>query len=695
MKKVLFILVLAVVCSIASAQNLTLTELLSLNKKAKWEQVDSFLKKKGWAFFETSQIAGGKIVVWNYKKEKDSNRAMAWITAVITDGKPGKLSYEFGSEPAFKNIKKATLLLKMKESSTDVRQDITSVSYTNPNSWILLNTLTGRLADRLVNTPATYYAVDVYPMFGAYDKVNGSKRENYDNGSVKKEYTLRNGMVDGTVKEYYPNGKLHLESTFLMGKKRGVESVYDESGLLLAEVSYMDDIRNGEFKEYDMGKVKTVGSYVNGKKDGFFVGYDLNGSIARKYSMKGDSLHGRYVQNIYSNGLVVKTITGDYDNGLRNGYWEIAHINGSEKDVLEYTSYLLGVKDGKFREMQGDSLLIGSYKVGKFDGRLEVYLFSKDKIAQGSLNLADASEVAFYTYSNGVLNGSYERRDHEGAVMAKGNMTNGRREGEWEIALAQKDDNGKAILVFHKGSFMRDVMVGEWIAVTMDNIPIKRYAYKNGRIDGKVVEYTWRGKPIREKMIENDKLVKLSIYDSLGSSIAKVIDIKQDDATELRCKQTTYLPSGYSYCCYWMKTDAGVGASPETFEKEFTDKTVKLADATKGGPDGDYKEFNKNNEVVVEGKFERSQKVGKWKRYYYPMDIIIVTDYSYKTVVDMYLDLPTGKPYSGRFVEAYDNGQIKCEKKVYSGLLDGKVKYYNQDGRVEKEEIYSQGILKR
>lgn len=695
MKKLLLTVTLTCAVFILCAQNLTLTDLINLNKKVKWEQMDAMLKKKGWTIMPQTSSPSGNQATWAYKKVKDSNKASAWLIAEFADGKQSKTTYLFGGENAFKNIKKATVVLKLKESSVDNKDNLASVTYKSGSNSLALCTYTGKPEERLLNTPSTSYTVEIFPFQIAPDNLNGIKRDLYSDGTVKKEYSLKNGLLDGAVKLFYPNGKPQSTATYVAGKKSGVEVLFDNSGSTVSEISYNNDIPNGEFKLYEGGRVTIVGNKVNGKSEGSFVSYDPQGRILAKYNMAGDSLQGRYTKYLYGSSSPDKTVSGEYDNGLKNGYWETSIVANGEKQVLEYTSYLQGVKDGKFRVFQGDSLLIGTYKVGKFDGKVEVYIFSNEDINHNDISLTNASIVAYYTYSNGILNGPYERRDKSGNILAKGSMTNDRREGEWIIAKQVVDDNGKPTFIFHKGSFARDIMVGEWVASTIDNTPLKKFSYKNGRIEGKVVEYSWNGKPVREKMIENEKLVKLSLYDSLGTSVSKTIDILQDDNSTTRCKVTTFLPNGYTTCGYWMKKNIAGAANPDTFEKEFVEKSLNSKNPALGGADGELKEYNKNNEVVAEGKYENNSKVGKWKRYYYPMDVIIVTDYSQKVVVDTYLDLPTGKLYSGRFVEAFENGQIKCDKKVYQGLLDGKSKYFNHEGKVVKVETYAQGVLKR
>lgn len=678
------------------AQNLTLSDLVGLSKKTTWEQVDDFLKKKKWVYSETSNADQGKVVMWCYQKEKDANKASAWLMLTLFDGKPAKLSYEFGNPTSLANLKKAATILKLKVASTDTRADGTTVTYKNPSSWIVLNTFSGKQSQRLSKAPSTYYSLDIFQLFGAFDMVNGVKRESYPNGSIKSECTLKNGKPEGVMKQYYPNGKLSITTTYLAGVKNGPETEYESDGALKAERSYQSGIINGEVKLYAKGKLSSIGTYANGKKDGIFVDYAPDGGILVKYNMKSDSLHGRYTQNVYDGAAIRYTITGDYDNGLRNGYWETASVTNGEKVVFGYCSYLLGVKDGKFREQQGDSLMVGSYKAGRLEGRLDVYSFDPADMAAGAPDVAKAKQTVSYTYSNGVQNGLYERRDASGMVVAKGSMANGNRDGEWMLVGSEPDEQGKPSTVFRKGSFLRNIEVGEWTVSTVDNVVIKRYNHKNGRVEGRIVEYSWSGKPLRELQLESGRLVKLSLYDSLGKAINRTIDVVANTDREMRCRMETISEKGTTTCGYWLNKARCGAITNETFEKLFLANAVNSRDTAKGGADGEVKMLGKDNALLLEGRYSRNAKVGKWKWYYYQADLMVVVDYGSKGAsVENYLDLPTGKPFSGHFVDTYENGQRLCDFSIYSGLRDGKSKYYDRDGKVVKEEVYARGILKR
>ena len=61
--------------------------------------------------------------------------------------------------------------------------------------------------------------------------------------------------------------------------------------------------------------------------------------------------------------------------------------------------------------------------------------------------------------------------------------------------------------------------------------------------------------------------------------------------------------------------------------------------------------------------------------------------------IENYFVLGSSQPYSGKFIQKYDNGKLKYEFKISEGLRDGKSKYYDEGGKVTKNEKYEKGIL--
>ena len=78
---------------------------------------------------------------------------------------------------------------------------------------------------------------------------------------------------------------------------------------------------------------------------------------------------------------------------MKNGEWRGIYDNGATRYIIHYTD---DEKDGE-----------------------EVRYFPN-----GNIELRQS-------YSNGLLNGKYERRNEAGAIVEKGQFANGEKEGKW------------------------------------------------------------------------------------------------------------------------------------------------------------------------------------------------------------------------------------------------------------------------
>ncbi|MBN3038071.1 MAG: toxin-antitoxin system YwqK family antitoxin [Candidatus Omnitrophica bacterium] len=150
---------------------------------------------------------------------------------------------------------------------------------------------------------------------------NGPHKTYYDDGTLKTEAIYEDGKLNGEAKAYHPNGQIKTEVNFKDGKRHGQRKVYNELGQLQAKENYnmgvLDDISCSYVPEtgrifvvypYKNGKLHgthTVYSrqglegqkfieeeYVEGKKEGRSVMFNLNGTLSKISTYKNDLLDG-------------------------------------------------------------------------------------------------------------------------------------------------------------------------------------------------------------------------------------------------------------------------------------------------------------------------------------------------------------------------------------------------------------------
>ena len=154
---------------------------------------------------------------------------------------------------------------------------------------------------------------------------NGKKngfRTTYQGKNVVKEHFV-NDVKQGYTYYYYPNGKVKLKIPFKNGLEEGTAYEYaEEDGRIIQIITYKKGYvyKRMRMNRYDAnhqpdgkwmwfypdGKVRLVGFFNHGLKNGYFKTYDENGNLVstEKYvngekEKKAEALHNlKYVPNI-------------------------------------------------------------------------------------------------------------------------------------------------------------------------------------------------------------------------------------------------------------------------------------------------------------------------------------------------------------------------------------------------------------
>jgi antitoxin component YwqK of YwqJK toxin-antitoxin module len=100
--------------------------------------------------------------------------------------------------------------------------------------------------------------------------------------------------------EHAQNGNLIAEVAYLDGVRNGACKYFSEDGTPYTEMIFSDDQLNGPFKSYyGNGKVEWEGAFKNGKKDGLWKNYREDGIIqlSGKYGENDDEPWTHYDEN--------------------------------------------------------------------------------------------------------------------------------------------------------------------------------------------------------------------------------------------------------------------------------------------------------------------------------------------------------------------------------------------------------------
>ena len=159
----------------------------------------------------------------------------------------------------------------------------------------------------------------------------------HENGVELAKGIYYNQKKDSIWCYFGPSGRISYKETFKNGKLNGIKAIYfvsedlaDKSEKIARQETYIDDVLNGEYKEFfDFGTSKVSGNYLNGKKVGKFITYHINGKIM-------------FVEH-YKNGVKNGFSIGYSESGAETG--RRYYLKGRELVDKELTVWLKHCKE--------------------------------------------------------------------------------------------------------------------------------------------------------------------------------------------------------------------------------------------------------------------------------------------------------------------------------------------------------------
>ncbi|HMZ48638.1 MAG TPA: toxin-antitoxin system YwqK family antitoxin, partial [Flavobacteriales bacterium] len=327
-------------------------------------------------------------------------------------------------------------------------------------------------------------------------KKNGLTRKFGEDGSLVSEEPFVNDVKEGEARTYYPNGALHERSSFKQGVEDGkayeyatdgrIITIYDHRAGMLRSKETLNRFdeqgwKQGFWREYwPNGKPKLEGRYVDDKRQGIFKEYDVNGALKTMEKFDQDE--------IMKDAEEVKMLA------IKNTY----HSSGKVASIGSYSKD--GKKEGLFRNFgedgkpttaaiyqSGQKMSEGAVNdVGALQGNWTEYYGSGEKRAEGG-------------YKDGKKDGPWTFYHRTGEVEQRGNYVNGLPQGEWvwffpsgarhrEEHYRKGKEDGASVeydstgAVITQGEYIDGLKDGPWIYHVGDHT--ETGAYKDGLRDG-------------------------------------------------------------------------------------------------------------------------------------------------------------------------------------------------------------------
>ncbi|MBM3420156.1 MAG: hypothetical protein FJY11_03370 [Bacteroidetes bacterium] len=337
MKKILlYTLITLLPAAAMSGQMLSLPDLSGILGMPDYESAAGVLRSKNWALMEKEAGEGDGLVyeVWSYGMnyteyiDEVSSVPPAYLNLVRKDNTITGLIYTLFEFDTYRNLFNSLRDNGFgKERSREFRRE-GSQMYTNGDLLLMFDT-------QLINDdedPAdSYTAYTIYLLTkksGLGPADNGERREYYETGEIRAEYTLIAGEPHGLIKGYpvqeawYKNGLLHGTRKFWFPSNDANTGLpIEEAGELYLVSEYRDGLQHGrEIWFYHAGyhyfpceKIDSTGTVVQDSCRKLVVTRE-----SEILNYRGDLLHGLYFKSNEKGEVLRK---GRYKKGMEVGKW--------------------------------------------------------------------------------------------------------------------------------------------------------------------------------------------------------------------------------------------------------------------------------------------------------------------------------------------------------------------------------------
>lgn len=372
-----------------------------------------------------------------------------------------------------------------------------------------------------------------------------------------------------------------------------------------------------------------------------------DGTLRHKHPRK-DSFHP-YSVGVFKNGQLVKGVQYDGDGGTEfSGYFRNGKLHGKGKEFVGTgESYIEGVfTNGKING-KGQEFEDGNLiHVGGFKGLL--YDGKGKQYYENGQVRYDA------TWKNGRLDGKGKKFSSDGKLMYEGNWKNDRYDGKGKlyetIIVGDRYEDTYTI-----GKFDTGHLVGKATQYYKDDGKIaSKMNYVRGRKDGKGVRYYTSGKIFQKGEWKRGQMNGKCVEYSKNGKIKKE-GIFQDGYL-VKGRRCDY--DGYCYVGKFERNDK-VGRFKIYYP---SGKLYETATFKRDREDGLVKKFHENGKVQFKGHYDRGGKKGRGVEYYEDG----------KKKYDGYYNY--GKPH-GRGKSYFENGKLSFDGTYYIGTMKKGIKY--------------------
>lgn len=327
-----------------------------------------------------------------------------------------------------------------------------------------------------------YFKYKKDPLKGVYvfskelfagDRKEGTATIFFPDGKIQQTIVYNSGKKDGLAKEFDREGNiitlLEYHNDFLVsrdrinrsdnkGLKQGDWKEFYPNGRIKSEVTYVDDLQNGYYKEYDnKGNLQITMLYEKGAIVKSKVEDEPDIEIVNKYDQDGKLIYNGPFRN--------KVPVGNHREYGKDGKVTNAFVfNDNGVMLSEGILDDAGNKNGKWKDLYPDKKIQaeGQYTDNRRTGQWKFYNQAQKIEQTGSYNNNRPDGLWKWYYDNGTLlreeeyfqgqrDGMYTEYSVNGEIIAQGQYSDGEKNGEWKFKSADFTEEGKFIMGLKDG----------------------------------------------------------------------------------------------------------------------------------------------------------------------------------------------------------------------------------------------------
>lgn len=595
--KTTLLLVTLLLCRLSFSQKITLSDLTSLCNKKNWEDVNQILLSKGWTYYDSEKGTTYRYntITWSFDKDYYSDKAGGWFYLYTYEGYPNKISFSVFNKTSYSLIQNSISSSGFKLIDSEIEDNEITSTYGN-SSYTLIITTQKRNNDSWDETSLTAYTITLIKKAGIYDEDNGKKTDYYDYSDiVEAEYTLLNGKMNGLLKVYHINGNLKKTGNYLNGLANGKFTEYDEVGNKTAEYTMLNDEKNGLLTFYEDMKISYTTNFI------------------------GDLMNGAHTEYYYDeqSGKLIARIDGEFLENEKNGIWKTILIEDNEERILSFDTFTRGMKNGAFQEVNGDTLIIGSYRNGKLNGNYNLYIDLTRLFLGGIINtkIEDLVLLKEGSYFEGLENGYWKYYDISGALRREGSFSNGQQTGEWRYYYTKWTNDKGESLPYSNKLFLEE-------------------NYLLGKLNGKSKRYSY---------LDEEKFLCSDIYENRSSfdTCSKFIYTK--------ALETSFYKNGKLNGPYELKDSLNNIVVSGSFKNDKKDGEWIQRYTTQDISGESYYYYQK-------GSYADDEREGKWTQYFQEGEIVKTINYKNGELNGEYVEwIQFNKPREKKY---FNNGKL-------------------------------------